>query len=87
VPTPVKIPINDAFEAFKKKFMSLYLKQLKFEESKRSALNGFAVHHSIKAPTDQTFDPKTFLLVVKQKAMEKLKDKGKTCFECKNGKN
>jgi len=73
----VKRPINDTFEAFKKKVMSLYPKQLKFEESKRSALNGFAVHHSIKAPTDQKFDPKTFLLVVKQKAMEKLKPQTK----------
>jgi len=53
--------------------MSLYPKQLKFEESKRSALKGFAEEHSIKPPTDQKFDPKTFLITVKQKAMETLK--------------
>jgi len=52
--------------------MSFYPKQLKFEESKRSALKGFAEEHSIKPPTDQKFDPETFLLTVKQKAMEKL---------------
>jgi len=42
VPEPVKRPINNAFNAFKKKFMSLFLKQLKFEESKRLAVKGFA---------------------------------------------
>jgi len=57
--------------------MSLYPKQLKFEESKRSALNGFAVHHTIKPPTDQKFDPKTFLMTVKQKAIEKLRPQTK----------
>jgi len=36
-------------------------------------LNGFAEEHSIKPPTDEKFDPKTFLITVKQKAMEKLK--------------
>ena len=78
LPTPVKRPINNEFEAFKKKVMSLYPKQLKFEESKRLALKGFAEEHSIKPPTDQTFDPKTFLpLTVKQKAMEKLKPQTK----------
>jgi len=40
-------------------------------------LNGFAIHHSIKAPTDQKFDPEIFLLVVKQKAIEKLKPQTK----------
>jgi len=44
--------------------MSLFLKQLKFEESKRSALKGFTKEHTIKAK-NQTFDPKTFLMVVK----------------------
>jgi len=34
VPTPVKRPINNEFEAFKKNVMSLYPKQLKCEESK-----------------------------------------------------
>ena len=77
MPTSVKRPINDAFEAFKKKVTSLYPKQLKFEDSKRSALNGFAEEHSIKPPTDQKFDPKTFLITVKQKAMEKLKPQTK----------
>jgi len=76
VPTPVKRPINNEFEAFKKNVMSLYPKQLKFEESKRSALKGFTVH-SIKPPKDQKFDPKTFLITVKQKAMEKLKPQTK----------
>jgi len=33
VPEPVKRPINNAFEDFKKKVFSLYPKQLKFEES------------------------------------------------------
>jgi len=60
--------------------MSLYPKQLKFEESKRSALKGFAEEHSIKPPTDQKFDPKTFLITVKQKAMETLK--GTNCQTC-----
>jgi len=51
--------------------MSLFPKQqIKFEESKRSALKGFAEEKTIKA-TNQTFDPKTFLVVVKQKALEK----------------
>jgi len=77
VPTPVKRPINNEFEAFKKNVMSLYPKQLKFEESKRSSLKGFAEEHSIKPPTDQKFDPKTFLMTVKQKAMEKLKPQTK----------
>jgi len=77
VPTPVKRPINKEFEAFKKKVVSWYPKQLKFEESKRSALKGFAVHHSIKPPKDEKFDPKTFLMTVKQKAMEKLKPQTK----------
>ena len=53
VPTPVKRPINNEFEAFKKKIMSLYPKQLKFEESKQSASKGFAEEHSTKPPTDQ----------------------------------
>ena len=73
----VKRPINNKFETFKKKVMSLYPKQFKFEKSKRSALKGFAVHHSIKPPKDQKFDPKTFLITVKQKAMEKLKPQTK----------
>jgi len=77
VPTPVKRPINNEFEAFKKKFMSLYPKQSKFEESKRSALKRFAEEHSIKPPIDQKFDPKTFLIAVKQKAVEKLKTQTK----------
>jgi len=69
--------------------MSLYPKQLKFEESKRSALKGFTVHHTIKPPTDQKFDPKTFLMTVKQKAMEKLKPQTKVrlVFDSKNGTN
>jgi len=71
VPEPVKKRINRTWNALKKKVMSLYPKQhLKFEESKRSALKGFAEEHTIKA-TNQTFDPKTFLMVVKQKALEK----------------
>jgi len=57
--------------------MSLYPKQLKFEESKRSALKGFAEEYSIKPPTDQKFDPKAFLKTDKQKAMEKLKPQTK----------
>jgi len=48
--------------------MSLFPKQLQFEGSKRSALKGFAEEQTIKA-TNQIFDPKTFLLVVKQKAL------------------
>jgi len=56
--------------------MSLFPKQLKFEESKRSALKGFAEEHTIKA-TNQTFDPKTFLMVVKQKALKKFQSKTK----------
>jgi len=76
VPEPVKRPINNAFNAFKKKVMSLFPKQLKFEESKRSALKGFAEEHTIKA-TNQTFDPKAFLMVVKQKALEKFQSQTK----------
>jgi len=45
--------------------MSLFPKQLKFEESKRSALKWFAEEHTIKAPKNQTFHPKTFLMIVK----------------------
>ena len=74
VPEPVKRPINSAFDTFKKKIMSLFPKQqLKFEESKKSALKGFTTHHAIKAPKNQKFDPKMFLSVVKQKALEKFK--------------
>ena len=76
VPEPLKRPINNAFNAFKKKFMGLFPKQLKFEESKRSALKGFAEEHTIKA-TNQTFDPKTFFMVVKQKALEKFQSQKK----------
>jgi len=54
---------------------------LPFDETKQSALKGFVDHHSIKLPKDQKFDPKTFLMTVKQKAMEKCK----TCFKGKNG--
>jgi len=66
--------------------MNLFPKQLKFEESKRSALKGFAEKHTIKA-TNQTFDLKTFLMVVKQKS-GKIPEpaKGKTCSESKDGK-
>jgi len=70
-PEPVKRPINSAWNALKKKVTSLFPKQqLKFEENKRSALKGFAEEHTIKA-TNETSDPKTFLMVVKQKALEK----------------
>jgi len=58
--------------------MSLFPKQqLKFEESKKSALKGFTKHHTIKAPKNQKFDPKMFLSVVKQKALEKFKPQTK----------
>jgi len=77
VPEPVKRPINNTFNAFKKKVMSLFPKQLKFEESKRSALKAFTVHHTIKAPKDQTFGPKMFLTAVKQQALEKFKSQTK----------
>ena len=50
---------------------------MKFEESEISALKRFATQHSIKPPTDQTFDPKTFLTIVKQKATEKFKTRTK----------
>jgi len=57
--------------------MSLYPKQqLTLEESKRSALKGFAEEHTVKA-TNQTFDRKTFLMVVKQKALEKFQSQTK----------
>jgi len=76
VPEPVKRPINHAFNAFKKKVMSLFPKQLKFEQSKRSALKGFVEEHIIKA-TNQTIGPKTFLLAVKQIALEKFQSQTK----------
>jgi len=56
--------------------MSMFPKQLKFEESKKLALKGFAEEHTIKA-TNQTFDPKTFLMVVKQKALKKFQSQKK----------
>jgi len=68
--------INSAWNALKKKVMSLFPKQLRFEESKRTALKRFAEEHTIKA-TNQTFDPKTFLLAVKQKALEKFQSQTK----------
>ena len=78
VPEPVKRPINSAFDTFKKKVMSLFPKQqLKFEESKKSALKGFTTHHTTKAPKNQTFDPKMFLSVVKEIALEKFKPQTK----------
>jgi len=52
-------------------------KQLKFDESEKSALKGFATQHRIKPPQNITFDPKTFLTIVKQKAMEKFKTRTK----------
>jgi len=82
VPEPVKRPINSAFNAFKKKVMSLFPKQSKFEESKRSALKGFAEEHTIKA-TNQTFDPKRFLTVVKQKALEQFQSQTKVRLDLK----
>ena len=58
--------------------MSLFPKQqLKFEENKKSALKRFTTHHTIKAPKNQKFDPKTFLSVVKQNALEKFKPQTK----------
>jgi len=57
--------------------MNLYRKKLNFEESKKSALKGFATQHTIKAPKKQTFDTKTFLGAVKQKALEKCKPQTK----------
>jgi len=54
VPEPVKRPINSGFDTFMKKVMSLFPKQqLKFEESKKSALKGFTTHDTIKAPKNQ----------------------------------
>jgi len=41
VPVSVKRPINNAWEALKEKVMSSYPKQLKFEESKISALKAW----------------------------------------------
>ena len=76
VPEPEKRPINNASNAFKKKVMSLFPKQLQFEESKRSTFKGFVEEHSIKA-TNQTFDPKRFLMVVKQTALEKFQSQTK----------
>jgi len=101
VPEPVKRPINSAFNAFKKKVMSLFPKQSKFEESKRSALKGFAEEHTIKfeeskryalkgfaeehtiKATNQTFDPKRFLTVVKQKALEQFQSQTKVRLDLK----
>jgi len=77
VPEAVRRPINSAWNALKKKAMSLFPKQqLKFEERKRSALKGFTEEHTIKV-TNQTSDPKTFLIVVKQKALEKFQSQTK----------
>jgi len=78
-PEPVKKPINNAWKNFKKIFMSLCPKKLSpsGEESKKSALKGFATQHTIKAPKNQTFDPKMFLVAVKQKALEKFKPQTK----------
>jgi len=56
--------------------MSLFPIQLNFEESKKSALKGFAEEQTIKA-TNQTFDPKMFLMIVKQKALEKFQSQTK----------
>jgi len=78
VPEHVKRPINNAFDTFKKKVMSLFPKQqLKFKESKKSALKGFTIHHTIKKPKYQKFDPKMCLSAVKQKALEKFKPQTK----------
>ena len=75
VPEPVKKRINRTWNALKKKVMSLYPKQhLKFEESKRSALKGFAEEHTIKA-TNQTFDPKTFSMAKKDDKLSAQLDK------------
>jgi len=58
--------------------MSLFPKQqLKFEESKKSALKGFTAHHTIKAPNNQKFDAKTFVSVIKQNVLEKFKPQTK----------
>jgi len=58
--------------------MSLFPKQqLKFEESEKSALKGFTTHHTIKAPKNQKFDPNKFLLVIKQKALQKFEPQTK----------
>jgi len=40
-------------------------------------LKAFTTHHTIKTPKNQTFDPKTFLSVVKQKALEKFRPQTK----------
>jgi len=67
--------------------LSLYPKQLKFEETKRSALKGFIEEHTIKAPKDQKFDPKTFLMAAESIGKIKDPDKGQTCSEGENGKS
>ena len=40
-------------------------------------MKGFATQYTVKSPTDQTFDPKTFFIAIKQKAMEKFKTRTK----------
>jgi len=40
--------------------MSLYPKAFEFEESKKSALKGFATQHGIKPPNNQTFGSRRF---------------------------
>ena len=73
----MKRSINNAFEAFKKKVMSLYPKEFKLEVGKSGSLNGFATRRRIKPPKNQTFDPKWFLLSAKQKALEMFKPRTK----------
>jgi len=47
------------------------------KKAKKSALKVSATQHTIKASKNQTFDPKTFLVAVKQKALEKFKPQTK----------
>jgi len=64
------------FQRFQEKRYELVSETFKFEERKRSALKGFAEKHAINV-TNQTFDPKTFLMVVKQRALEKFQSQTK----------
>jgi len=48
-----------------------------FEESEKPALKGFVTLYTIKPPTDHTFDPKKYLIAIKQESLEKCKTRTK----------
>jgi len=62
--------------------MSLYPKKLSAsgEESKKSALKGFATQHTIKSPKNQTLTPRHFWWLLNKKLWKNLNHRQRSEF-------